>query len=84
MPPNLIFMATKQPASDPSIGLPLFEQSFQNWGAVGFDDEPLRFASPTRNEKFSPEGYLPIGILDNSSFIDILGCAPCNLFDEPE
>lgn len=35
-PENLRIFATKISSDEPKIGLPLYEQTFKNWGAVGF------------------------------------------------
>ena len=35
-PNNLKILATKSPTENPSIGLPLYKQTFSGWGAVGF------------------------------------------------
>lgn len=36
-PGNLKILATKATTTEPEIGLPLIEQTFESWGAVGFN-----------------------------------------------
>lgn len=38
-PMNLKILAIKASTTDPEIGLPLIEQTFAGWGAVGFNDK---------------------------------------------
>lgn len=83
-PPNLIIMATKQPANDPSIGLPLYEKTFQNWGAVGFGDEPICFCPHSINDVFNSKGYLAVEGLQLTDFEADEPLRVVALFDEPE
>lgn len=54
-PENLRIFATKTSTDEPKIGLPLYEQTFKKWGAVGFA-EPIDKISEQKHS--AVEGYI--------------------------
>ena len=64
MPNNLWILATKISSEDPPIGLPLYSNTFDGWGAIGFKG----IFNPDENNSNSTElidGYLTLKNLQN-------------------
>lgn len=56
-PENLRIIATKISSDEPKIGLPLYQQTFRNWGAIGFADK----CSQLIDQNHPPvDGYLDV------------------------
>lgn len=88
-PKNLRILATKISSDEPKIGLPLLEQTFKNWGAVGFV-EPIHVLS---GQKYSiVDGYIDSTTLSKFKLDDFdietdalaLSSQFKKIFDRPE
>lgn len=56
-PKNLRILATKILSDEPKIGLPLYQQTFNNWGAVGYIGD---INKPAEQYNSIVEGYLDV------------------------
>lgn len=56
-PNNLRILATKISSDEPKIGLPLYKQTFNNWGAVGYTSD---LEKPDVQFNSIVEGYLEV------------------------
>jgi len=59
-PENLKILATKASTENPEIGLPLIEQTFTGWGAVGFNGDIYK---KTDNEFKTVKGFINSNLL---------------------
>ncbi len=58
-PPNLKIMATISPFSEPEIGLPLYKETYEGWGAIGFvgDIKKITTSIPKPENKHLPVDF---------------------------
>jgi len=71
-PNNLRILATKISSDEPKIGLPLYKQTFNNWGAVGYTSD---LEKPDVQFNSIVEGYLEV-----ESFISFKSDEPIEVY----
>jgi hypothetical protein len=68
-PENLRIIGTLAPVEDPKIGLPIFEQTFKDWGEIGFRGNIFK---TNEIKVINEDGYLSPSILNETFFPDEL------------